>query len=65
MNKNYAVYHWDTFDNITTFVTESDSIPELEKFVEERYKDILWPDGADIVEIVSNDGIIQRRYRIR
>ena len=61
-NKNsYKVYHWDTFDNETLLLFETDSIEKAENYIKNRYNDRLSSNGADKVEIVK-DGAILRSY---
>lgn len=60
--KNFGVYYWDTFDNITSLVNEFDTIIEAEAFVEKRYT--VRSTGADKVDIVDLKGKIVRQYSV-
>jgi len=69
--KEYGVYHWDTFDNVTLFVTkdwntgekaEFDSLEEANEFVRDHYGNSLRKNGADRVDIVDSKGNIVRAY---
>jgi hypothetical protein len=60
--KKYGMYHWDTFDNETILVTESDDLNDLKEQVLKKYR--VTPSGADVVEIVNNIGTIVASYKI-
>lgn len=62
---NFSIWHFDTFHNTKSMVAESNCLSTSEKIVKFIFKDVLWPDGCDIVEIVSKDGKVQNRYRIK
>ena len=62
--KKYGIYHWDTFDNETIFITETDTIEEAEKRVKEHYKDRINNSGADRVDIVDERGNIVKHFSI-
>lgn len=54
--KAFGVYHWDTFDNETTFLDDFDTYKEAEKFIKNHYGDRIKPNGADKAEIIGLDG---------
>lgn len=62
--KEFGIYHWDTFDNITILLAEYDKKAEALKFVEDRYKNRLRADGADRVEIVNSLGDIVEAFNV-
>lgn len=62
--KAYGIYHWDTFDNETSLISEKDSFSEAESFVAKRYSDRIRPDGADRVDIVDQRGNVVQAYRV-
>ena len=63
--KNFGIYHWDTFDNETILISESDTLAEAEQFVQYRYHGRIGPDGADRVDIVDRGGNVVRKYNVR
>jgi len=63
--KAFGVYHWDTFDNETILIGESDTLDEARQFVQEKYKGRLGSDGADRVDIVDQQGDIVDHFSTR
>lgn len=62
--KKYGVYHWDTFDNETLLLFESDSMDEIDTYVESHYKGRFAAYGADYVEVVDRSGTIVKRRSV-
>lgn len=62
--KKYGVYHWDTFDNTTIFITEANTIKEAEEKIKEHYKENLRVNGADRVDIVGREGNIVKHFSV-
>ena len=60
----FAICHWDTFDNETCTIGGAATLEEAIAFVEERYGDRLRNSGADIVEIVNREGQVMRSWRV-
>jgi hypothetical protein len=63
--KEYGVYHWDTFDNETHLVDESDTIEGAESIVQSAYAGKISSDGADQVDIVDKSGNIVQKFKVR
>jgi hypothetical protein len=61
--KKFGIYHWDTFDNVTTLVGEADTVAAAEKKITKDYD--VSSTGADVVEIVDKVGNRIRRFQIR
>lgn len=64
--KEYGVYHWDTFDNETLLMFQADSMEEAEAYITEKYKSQgrIAGSGADRVEIVDSKGNIVVKYSV-
>lgn len=62
--KEFGIYHWDMFDNITLLVGEADTITEAVKFIKDKYGKRVRLDGADRVEVVDSNGNILRRFNV-
>lgn len=62
--KNFGVYHWDTFDNETLLVGESDTVQGAEKIVRDKYGDRIRGTGADQVDIVDSEGNIVEKFGV-
>ena len=62
--KEFGVYYWDTFDNVTLMINEFDTEKESVDFVKERYKESLGNHGADQVDIVNSKGDIVKKFDI-
>ena len=62
--KEFGIYHWDMFDNVTLLVEEADTIKEAVKFIDDKYGKKIRLDGADRVEIVDLYGNILRRFNV-
>ena len=62
--KNFGIYHWDTFDNVTILIDEANTLKEAEKKVRERYGDRIKASGADQVDIVDKYGKIIGAYKV-
>lgn len=64
--KEFGVYHWDTFDNETLLLFETDSRDEADNFIIERYKKQgrISASGADKVEIVNRQGKILEAFNV-
>ena len=58
--KKFGVYHWDTFDNETFLVGQSDSPKGADKIIDRKYKGRFSVHGADKVEVVDRNGKILR-----
>ena len=56
--KNFGIYHWDTFDNVTLLIDEANTFKEAKSKLVDKYKDRMASNGADKVEIVDKKGII-------
>lgn len=63
-NKEFGVYHWDTFDNETLLLEQFDTKEQAETWVEKRYGGRIRNSGADQVDIVNSHGIIVRKYSV-
>jgi len=64
-SKDFGIYHWDTFDNETILIGETDTLIDAQQFVQEKYKDRLDSNGADRVDIVDQLGNIVDHYSTR
>lgn len=62
--KEFGVYHWDTFDNETFLIGESDTLDEARNLVQEKYKGRIKSTGADRVDIVNKLGNIVDHYPV-
>ena len=62
--KEYGIYHWDTFDNVTLLVAETDTLAQAEAKVKKKYGDRIRSNGADQVEIVDSNGNICGRFNV-
>lgn len=60
--KKYGVYHWDTFDNETCLLWETDLFADANDYVQKHYKGRIRADGADRVEIVNDCGSIVAHF---
>ena len=63
--KQFGIYHWDTFDNETILIAETNTLPQAQRKVRKRYGERISPDGADRVEIVNRNGDIVRSYQVK
>ena len=63
--KKYAIFHWDTFDNITILISQSDSRAKIDKVFDKKYKDRVSSQGADRVDIVQKGKGIVASYAIK
>jgi hypothetical protein len=63
-NKNFGVYHWDTFDNETLLVGEANTLNEAEEIVQKKYKGRISGQGADQVDIVDKKGSIVAKFHV-
>jgi hypothetical protein len=61
---NFTIYHWDTFDDTTFAVGEADTLEAAQKFVQDRYKGRIRPNGADRVDIVDLPGNVIETYNV-
>lgn len=61
-NKKYGMYYWDTFDDETILIEESDDLNYLRDKVTKKYR--VDSQGADVVEIVNNIGKILASYKV-
>lgn len=62
--KQFGIYHWDTFDNVSLLITERDSLQEAQDYIKKEYGDRISSNGADVVEIVNKKGDIVSRYKV-
>lgn len=62
--KAFGVYHWDTFDNETILVAESNTLDGAVKIVKDRYGDRIRSTGADQVDIVDRKGNVVRKFSV-
>jgi len=62
--KQFGIYHWDTFDDQTFLIHETDTLPDAQAWTEEHYKGRLWDYGADQVDIVNRAGDIVKKYAV-
>lgn len=60
--KEFGIYHWDTFDNVTLLVGEADTKLEAVAIVEKEYGDRISCRGADKVDIVDSNGVVVEDY---
>lgn len=60
--KNFRIFHWDTFDNETLLVSETDTLSEAQVIIKEKYK--ISDSGADQVDIVDRHGNIVEKFKI-
>lgn len=59
--KEFGVYHWDTFDNVTLLIKDCKTLQEALDFVGKKYGDRISSQGADQVDIVNSKGDIVRK----
>ena len=62
--KEFGIYHWDTFDNVTLLIDEADTLDEAKDKVKKKYGDRIRPTGADQVDIVDQKGAIKEKYNV-
>ncbi|MHA2428275.1 MAG: hypothetical protein ACXADB_09655 [Candidatus Hermodarchaeia archaeon] len=62
--KDYGVYHWDTFDDTTLFMGEGDTVADCCLLILNKYSSRIVGNGADRVEIVDQEGNIVVRFNI-
>jgi len=62
--KEFGIYHWDTFDNVTILIDEADTLEEAKKKTKEHYKGRIRVDGADKVDIINSKGDIVQQYPV-
>jgi hypothetical protein len=62
--KNFGVYHWDTFDDTTIFVGEGDTVADCCLLILKEYSSRIVGSGADRVEIVDQEGNIAATFNI-
>ena len=62
--KKYGIYYWDTFDNETFLVFQSDSFEQASKRIVSKYGSRFSTMGADRVEIVDLKGNIVKNFSI-
>lgn len=62
--KEFGIYHWDTFDNETWLVDEADTLEEAEEKVRNKYGDRISNNGADKVDIVNKNGDVIKNFSI-
>jgi len=62
--KDYGVYHWDTFDDTTLFVGEGDTVADCCLLILKEYGSRIVGHGADRVEIVDQEGNIAANFNI-
>ena len=63
--KKYGVYHWDTFDNETMLISQSDTLDEAKAQVQKKYAGRIGENGADVVEILDENRNVVGRYSVR
>ena len=62
--KEFGVYHWDTFDNVTLLIDEFHTENEADTFIHTRYFTRLSSHGADQVDIVDKSGNVVKSYNV-
>ncbi len=62
--REFGVYHWDTFDNVTLLIDEFDTQNKADAFIHTRYFARLSPNGADQVDIVTKAGDVVKSYKV-
>jgi hypothetical protein len=62
--KTFGIYHWDTFENTTLLIDESDTLAGAEIKVKEKYGDRIKADGADRVDIVNEQGDVVMKFNV-
>lgn len=62
--KEFGIYHWDTFDNVTILVDEADIETEARDIVEKKYGNRISCSGADRVDIVDSKGTVIENYSV-
>lgn len=62
--KEFGIYHWDTFDNETFLIAQADTQEEAQALVEELYKGRLKSSGADRVDIVTRSGDVVAAFSV-
>lgn len=61
----YGIYHWDTFDNETILIDESNDLTDAVKKVKDKYgARINMGSGADRVDIVDDTGKVIRIFYV-
>jgi len=63
-SKEFGVYHWDTFDNETILIHETNTLKEAQDFVNNSYKGRISSNGADRVDIVNKEGTIVAKFSV-
>ena len=62
--KEFGVYHWDTFDDVTLLIDEFDTLLESQGFIAKRWKGRLKLNGANQVDIVDRVGTVVESHKI-
>lgn len=62
--KAFGIYHWDTFDNETDLLHETDTLVEASQWVQDKYRNRICGHGADRVDIVDQRGNIVKKFRV-
>lgn len=64
-SKNYGVYLWDTFDNQTILLFESNSLRKCFYYILAGYEKKIAGTGADKIEIVDAAGNVVLEAKIK
>lgn len=62
--KKFGIYHWDTFDNKTFLVEETDTLDDAKQYISTVYEEKLHLNGADRVEIMDLKGNVIERFNV-
>jgi len=60
--KEFGVYHWDTFDNETTFCSEFDKLEDAKSYITSNFNTMK--NGADQVDIIDLEGNVVEIFKI-
>ena len=62
--KEFKIFHWDTFDNVIIPIDKAKTIEEAREKVKKQYAGRISDNGADVVEIVDENGRIVERHTV-
>ncbi len=62
--KEFGIYHWDTFDNETLLIAEADTLDLAQGIVTGWFGERISEQGADQIDIVDKNGVVQKKYKI-
>lgn len=62
--KSLGIYHWDTFDNETFLVHESDNLADANEWIQAHYGSRIQGHGADQLDVVDSKGNIVQKFKV-